>query len=172
MGVGLTSWATLLTDREAMREAIAVAYAAHHAQLVRRLTLIIGDPHEAQDVTHAAFERALLAIDRFDGADLRAWLWTIAVRLAINERRRRGRLHAFLRSRQPDLSFIAVDPDLWAALARLDPRTRAAIVLSVLDGYRYQEIGDMLDVPSGTVGSWITRGKAQLRAALDDEDEP
>ena len=53
----------------------------------------------------------------------------------------------------------------------LDRRTRAAIVLSVLDGYRYQEISAMLDVPAGTIGSWITRGKAQLRAALD-EDEP
>lgn len=161
-----------MTDREAKHAAIAAAYTDHRAPLVRRLTLIIGDPHEAEDVAHAAFERALLALDRFDGTDLRAWLWTIAVRLALNERRRRGRLHAFLRLHQPDLTFIAADPDLWRALERLEPRSRAAIVLSVLDGYRYQEISEMLDVPAGTVGSWITRGKARLRAALLDEDVP
>ena len=63
-----------------------------------------------------------------------------------------------------------MDPDLWKALQALDRRTRAAIVLSVLDGYRYQEISTMLDVPAGTVGSWITRGKAQLRAALEERE--
>lgn len=155
----------------AARELIEAAYASHHAALVRRLTIVVGDPHEAEDLAQATFERALNALDRFDGTDVRAWIYTIGLRLAINERRRRRRLHDFLGRTTVDLAFIEVDPDLWNALHALDRRTRAAIVLSVLDGYRYQEISDMLDVPAGTIGSWITRGKAQLRAALRT-DEP
>ena len=109
------------------------------------------------------------SLDRFDGGNLRGWLYTIGLRLALNERRRRSRLHDFLGRTEPDLAFIEVDPDLWKALGALDRRTRAAIVLSVLDGYRYQEISAMLDVPAGTIGSWITRGKVQLRAALEED---
>lgn len=150
---------------------IEAAYAAHYQALVRRLTIVVGDAHEAQDLAQATFENALRALDRFDGEDVRGWLYTIGLRLAINESRRRRRLHEFLNRTEPDLAFIDVDPDLWAAMQALDRRTRAAIVLSVLDGYRYQEISAMLDVPAGTIGSWITRGKAQLRAALG-EDEP
>jgi RNA polymerase sigma-70 factor, ECF subfamily len=153
------------------RRAIEAAYEAHHAGLVRRLTIIVGDPHEAQDLAQTTFERAMLSFDRFDGSDLRGWLYTIGIRLAINERRRRHRLQDFLTRTEPDLSFIQVDPDLWRALQALDRRTRAAILLSVLDGYRYQEISAMLDVPAGTIGSWIARGKAQLRAVLG-EDRP
>ena len=152
-------------------ETIEAAYLAHHSALVRRLTVIVGDPHEAEDLAQTTFERALAALDRFDGTDVRGWLYTIGVRLAINERRRRKRLQDFLSRSEPDLSFIQVDPDLWRALQALDLRTRAAIVLSVLDGYRYQEISAMLDVPAGTIGSWITRGKAQLRSILG-EGEP
>lgn len=151
-------------------QAIESAYHAYHAALVRRLTVIVGDPHEAEDLAQTAFERALEALDRFDGGDVRGWLYTIGIRLAINESRRRRRLQEFLSRMEPDLAFIDVDPDLWKALQALDRRTRAAIVLSVLDGYRYQEISDMLDVPAGTVGSWITRGKAQLRAALEERE--
>ena len=149
------------------KNALEAAYQSHYPSLVRRLTVIVGDPHEAEDLAQTTFERALGALDRFDGGDLRGWLYTIGVRLAINERRRRRRLHEFLSRLEPDLAFIDVDPDLWKALQALDRRTRAAIVLSVLDGYRYQEISAMLDVPAGTVGSWITRGKAQLRATLE-----
>jgi len=152
------------------REAIEAAYEAHYAALVRRLTVVVGDPHEAEDLAQTTFERALGAADRFDGGDVRAWLYTIGLRLAINESRRRLRLARFLSRSEPDLTFIQVDPDLWHALGTLDRRTRAAIVLSVLDGYRYQEISAMLDVPAGTIGSWITRGKAQLRDALAEEE--
>ena len=72
--------------------------------LVRRLTVIVGDPHEAEDLAQTTFERALGALDRFDGGDVRGWLYTIGVRLAINESRRRRRLNEFLSRLEPDLA--------------------------------------------------------------------
>ena len=157
-------------SRGMTQEDLEAAWRAHYPALVRRLTIVVGDPHEGEDLAQTTFERALGALDRFQGDDVRGWLYTIGMRLAINERRRRLRLHEFLTRLQPDPAFIDVDPDLWKALHALDRRTRAAIVLSVLDGYRYQEIATMLDVPAGTIGSWITRGKASLRATLGDGD--
>ena len=59
------------------------------------------------------------------------------------------------------------DPDLWAAIGTLDARTRSALLLNVVDGYTQAEIARMLAVPEGTVTSWISRGRATLRQALD-----
>jgi RNA polymerase sigma-70 factor (ECF subfamily) len=59
-----------------------------------------------------------------------------------------------------------IDPDLSAALAKLEPRTRAAMVLSAVDGYTHAEIGPVLGVPEGTVASWVSRGRVRLREIL------
>ena len=48
----------------------------------------------------------------------------------------------------------------------LEPRTRIALLLNVLDGYTQAEIAAMLGVPEGTVASWISRGRSALRKEL------
>ena len=49
---------------------------------------------------------------------------------------------------------------------------RAALILHVLEGYSYEEIlATALDVPSGTVGSWLSRGKARMRETLEREND-
>jgi len=140
---------------------------AAYPYLARRLMLIVRDSDEAQDLAQAAFTRALERRGRFRGGDARAWLYTIGIRLALNEVRRRRRIVALAPDEEP-IWAIESEPDLWMALAELEPRQRAALVLHILDGYSHAEIGAMLDVPRGTVGSWISRGKQQLRAVLGD----
>ena len=142
------------------------AVAPHYAALTRRLVLVLGDEEDARDVAQDAYLNAFRNWSRFDGGDARAWLYTIALRLAFNRLRRRRRwLAAFGRiEARPWLE--PSDPDLWAALGRLDARTRAALLLNVVDGYTQAEIGDMLGVPTGTVASWLSRGRAALRLDL------
>lgn len=143
----------------------------HYAGLVRRLTLIVGDGDQARDLAQSTCLRAWEACDRFDGADVRAWLYTIGIRLALNEVRRRRRLPR--RAGVEGASWaMAVDPDLWTALASLERRQRASLLLNVLDGYSQVEIGHKLGVPPGTVASWLARAKARLRILLREEDAP
>jgi RNA polymerase sigma-70 factor (ECF subfamily) len=117
-------------------------------------------------VAQDAYLRALEGWGRFDGADPRAWLYTIGLRLAFNQLRSRKRRLAAIARLTPPPWEDAVDPDLAAALGRLEPRVRAAIVLHTVDGYTHAEIGRLLDAPEGTVASWISRGRAQLRVLL------
>ncbi len=69
-------------------------FVAAYPTLVRRLTFIVRDADEAQDLAQSAFERALAHRTRFRGGNARAWLYTIGIRLAIDELRRRKRLIA------------------------------------------------------------------------------
>ena len=141
--------------------------APHYAPLVRRLTVVLGDEAEAQDVAQEAYLRAFRSWVRFDGEDVRAWLYTIGLRLAFNELRRQRRRLAALGRIQSLPWRDAADPDLAAALRSLEPRARAALLMNVADGYTHAEIAAMLAVPPGTVASWISRARVQLRAVLD-----
>ena len=140
----------------------------HYAPLVRRLVVVMGNEHDAQDVAQDAYLRAFRSWDRFDGRDVRAWLYTIALRLAFNQLRRRRRWLGFISRAEPAPWSDRSDPDLWIALQRLDPRSRAALLANVLDGYTQREIATMLGVPEGTVSSLLSRARATLRIELGE----
>jgi RNA polymerase sigma-70 factor (ECF subfamily) len=142
------------------------AVGPHYASLIRRLVMVLGDPHDAEDVAQDAYLSAFRSWDRFDGADVRAWLYTIALRLAFNHRRGRRRRLAAIGRIEPKPWTDTTDPDLWTALQRLDPRTRSALLLNILDGYTQAEVARIMSAPEGTVASWISRGRATLRREL------
>ncbi len=136
--------------------------------LARRLTVVLRDPDEAQDVAQSAFARALERRDRFTGGDVRSWLYTIGIRLALNELRRRRRLVALSEAAEP-VWAMASEPDLWLALVQLDPPQRASLVLATVDGYTHAEIAGILGVREGTVSSWLSRSKDRLRTILGED---
>jgi RNA polymerase sigma-70 factor (ECF subfamily) len=138
-----------------------------YAGLVRRLTLILGDPDDARDAAQEAYLRAFRAWPKFDGVDVRAWLYTIGIRLAFNDLRSRRRWLRAVARVQPKAWPDPFDPDLAAALASLDPRTRSALLLTLVDGYTQGEAAGILGVPVGTVSSWIARGRRRLRESLE-----
>jgi RNA polymerase sigma-70 factor (ECF subfamily) len=135
-------------------DAFVSAVADHYPGLVRRLSAVLGDVEAGQDLAQEAYLRAYRAWDRFDGTDPRAWLHTIGLRLAFNERARRGRWRLLL---------------LHDALGGLRPEHRAALLMTVVDGYTQAEVAAMLEVAPGTVASWVARAKSRLRESLTDD---
>jgi len=75
----------------------------------------------------------------------------------------------------PHLSPVAVDKldasTVQDALHQLEARYRAPLTLFYMQQHSYREIADILSVPLGTVMSRISRGKAELRKALQDSIE-
>jgi RNA polymerase sigma-70 factor, ECF subfamily len=146
------------------------AVAPHYAGLVRRLTVVVADREAGRDLAQEAYLRAFRAWERFDGRDVRAWLHTIGLRLAFNERGRRLRFGVLFGRRTEQEAWVDPhDAALGDALQRLRTEHRAALLLSAVDGYTQAEIAEMLGVPPGTVASWLSRTKAQLREALSDD---
>ena len=82
---------------------------AAYPALMRRLTFVLRDASEAEDVAQAAFTRALEHRHKFAGGDVRAWFYTIGLRLAFNELRHRRRIAVSDLSNQPTWA-IASDP--------------------------------------------------------------
>ncbi len=149
---------------------LAEAFDRHRDWLVRRLALVVGDAEEARDLGQEAFVRAAEHWPLPAGRDAARWLATVGLRLAIDERRRRRRW-GFLPVRETDATWaMGADPDLWTAMSKLDRRTRAALVMTVLDGFTQDEAAEMLGVPRGTVASWLSRGRDRLRPLLEERE--
>ncbi len=68
------------------------------------------------------------------------------------------------------LTFAARDARrLPAALAKLPPRTSAAIQSTYFEGLRFEEIAARNNIPVATIKSWVRRGLRQMRADLTVE---
>jgi RNA polymerase sigma-70 factor (ECF subfamily) len=145
---------------------LEVAFSVHMPWLQRRITLIVGDPDEAQDLAQEAFARAVQRWPIGSHDDVARWLAAVGIRLAIDEMRRRRRW-GFLQLRETDAAWaMNTDPDLWRAISGLEPAVRAALLLTVLDGYTQEEVADALGVARGTVSSWLSRARDRLRPAI------
>lgn len=143
---------------------------------------LTGSDTDAEDLVQETLIRAFGAVERFDGRHPRAWLLTILRRTHLNMHRRQrpstvgdwdllpGARPAFGRSEAPSAEDAALAeqlaPALQGALAALDPRFRAAVVLVDVHDLSYAEAAAVLDVPVGTIMSRLSRARSRLRAAL------
>jgi RNA polymerase sigma-70 factor, ECF subfamily len=161
------AWMTDVPRVTAFEDAVTL----HYPGLVRRLTVVVGGDVEAgRDLAQEAYARAYKAWDRFDGTDVRAWLHTIGLRLAFNERDRRVRWRRLMGGSVESATWVAPeDRGLHEAMRGLRREHRAALLLTVVDGYTQAEVAAMLEVAPGTVASWVSRAKAQMREALTDD---
>lgn len=159
--------ATVTTPLTAVEASdLEAAFSVHMPWLQRRITFIVGDPEEAQDLAQEAFARALPRWPIGTHDDVARWLATVGMRLAIDEMRRRRRW-GFLQLHETDAAWaIDIDPDLWRAISALEPAVRAALLLTVLDGYTQEEVAEALGVARGTVSSWLSRARDSLRRAI------
>jgi RNA polymerase sigma-70 factor (ECF subfamily) len=157
--------------------------------LLYRLT---EDPEEARDLTQETFLRAFQAIANFRGdADLRTWLYRIAVNQARNRwrwwrRRRREQTVSLDASDKHESSPLGLrlcdttqpDPEqttlahereqrLRSALRSLGSSYREAVILRDIEGLSYEEIASTLEISVGTVKSRLARGRLELRRKLE-----
>jgi len=162
--------------------------------LVRDLTLphldsaynlarwLMGSPQDASDVVHTAFLRAARYVHTYAGGNARAWWLSIVRNCCL----------ATLAARRPrDLSLDDMETDSAANLAstapdepeerlhlaqsaalvlkhleRLPTEYREVLVLREIEDASYREIGEILNVPIGTVMSRLARARQMLRKAL------
>jgi len=157
---------------------------AYEPQGLRVAMGMMGNPDDARDALQDAFVKAFQSLGRFDPERAFApWFFQIL----------RNQCRDLLRSRQARfrvevvddgiMEFRADDNDgsfdrhfrrndarrlLWKALERLPEDQREILVLKELEGFRYQEIASILDVPEGTVASRLFHARKGLKQVLEE----
>jgi RNA polymerase sigma-70 factor (ECF subfamily) len=150
-------------------------------RLYNTLYRLLGSAEDARDVVQDAFVQAFLKLESFRGtAAFYTWLYRIAFNLAMSHRRR-GKPTVSLDFSRSEHGMEPIDgqptPDahvarqdraglVHAALAELAAEFRQVIVLREMEGCRYEEIAEILELPVGTVRSRIFRARMQLRDRL------
>ena len=139
---------------------------------------VTADRSLADDAAQEAIEKAFGALDRFDETrPFAPWLKRIAVNRAIDHLRRARRVET-LDGMQTTLHGWDVgesaDDDLrsWAvadAVAALGESKRLVVVLHYWVDLPIEEIAGVLGLPVGTVASRLSRAKAELRTALEED---
>jgi RNA polymerase sigma-70 factor (ECF subfamily) len=165
------------------REAFRKLVESYKERLYAFVWRMVRDHHEAEDLTQVAFVKAYEALDSYsERYAFSTWLFTIAYRLCLNHLRKR---RAY--SGEVDFSRVGrVEPDapeslanteearrlrtlIWAAVDRLKPAQKSAVLLFYREGKSCEEIGRVLDMPTVTVKSHLHRARSKLREALSAE---
>ncbi len=169
-----------LDDRTRQFEAAALPHLGAAYNLARWL---LRDEQHAHDVVQEAYLRAFRFFGGLREANARPWLLGI-VRNACYDWMRQHQAFAaelaFDEERDSAAAAPSADPAvLWeqraqrgrvnAAIEALAPRFREVIVLRELEEMSYEEIAQVAGIPIGTVMSRLSRARAALRAALQDE---
>lgn len=155
---------------------------------------ICGHLEDARDLTQEAFLKAFEGLRSFRRqSGFYTWVFRIAVNLALTHRRSAQRRRAASLDQNPDLGATGRQADglaKWAgersdegdpaqaasdaelqrsvirALQGLEDDYRAVVVLRDIEGLDYQAIGEILDIPAGTVKSRLHRARMALRQAI------
>ena len=142
--------------------------------------------HDGEDLAQETFLRVFKAIPRLDVSrptGVRPWILCIARRLCQDRARHKG-LGVELTPAEPvDAPDPAAGPEEQVSAARLGARFRVALaalpdeqraVLALFEweGLDYDEIATIEGVPVGTVRSRLSRARAALREAMEDDPAP
>jgi RNA polymerase sigma-70 factor (ECF subfamily) len=142
---------------------------------------VIGSADEAYDVVQDAFVQAFTKLETFSRqAAFYTWLYRIAFNQAISRRRRQRPVISVEQTKEltgeeplgkddapgDRLQRQERAATVQSALAALAEEYRTVIVLREIDGCDYETIGEILDLPVGTVRSRLHRARMQLREHL------
>jgi RNA polymerase sigma-70 factor (ECF subfamily) len=172
------------------RQAFERLVLQHQDQIYSLALRLLGDREAAEDVAQEAFCRALQGLRGFrKEASFYTWLSKITVNLCRSEQRRnrvrkstrlfswlgrRGRPDASgeppVPSRQPLPEDVVTGEErhdaVRQAVASLERDLRQVVVLRDIEGYSYEDVAHLLDIPIGTVRSRLHRARGLLRERL------
>ncbi len=144
------------------------------------------DDDEAKDLVQETSLKAYRFFDSYqEGTNAKAWLYRILKNTFINDFRKKSKepskidyeeIEAFYNTEEADKKATTdlrvesveemVSDDIARALNALEPVHRAVIVLCDIEGFSYEELAKILDIPLGTVRSRLHRARQLLKENL------
>lgn len=131
---------------------------------------------DGEDLLQDCVEKVLSHRKQWRGLNLRGWVLTIMTNLYRNGLRQQGGRSFVDIEESPDLPATETHDDplqrsrLEAALNGLGEDYRAVLMLVVVEGYSYQDVATMLDIPIGTVMSRLSRARQRMTTLMNAEN--
>lgn len=142
---------------------VEAVYRAEHRLLWRSLLSYTCDPEMASDAESEAFTQAMRRGDKI--ADLSAWVWRAAFRIAAGMLAARSHDQAMLARLTAEPTLERSLLDFLALLGDLSEQQRACVALRYTGGFSASEIAEMLGTSPGTVRVQLHRAHSALRAS-------
>lgn len=147
---------------------------------------LTADPNDAEDLVQDTIVKAFRFFSSYEkGTNAKAWLFRILKNSYINNYRKKSKqphhvdysdisqFYETVRSEQSETTDLEdlmyremLDDQVTKALTELPEDFRTVVLLCDVEGFTYEEIANMLDVPIGTIRSRLHRGRNLLRAQL------
>lgn len=171
-----------LSKQEAFNEEII----PHLEALYNFALKLTTDPSDSEDLVQDTIVKAFRFFDSYEkGTNAKAWLFRILKNSFINNYRKNlkkpqeidydevSSFYESIRAERTDTSDLEhlifrdlMDDTFSTALAKLPEDFRTVVLLCDVDGFTYEEISNMLDVPIGTIRSRLHRGRNLLKTEL------
>jgi RNA polymerase sigma-70 factor (ECF subfamily) len=140
----------------------------------------VRDSALAEDMTQEAFLKAFRLLHGFRGdCSFSTWLYRVTSSVCLTElgrRKRRGEVelqpsHTEDRAVHPP-EAIDLPEHIRRCISKLSDRYATIVTLYYLHGVSYEEITQALNIPMGTLKTWMFRARKQLRKIVEKELEP
>lgn len=158
----------------------------HQDALYNYALKIVRNSDDAQDLVQDTYYKAYKSYHQFkSGTNSKAWMFMILKNTFINNYRKLKREPSkvdydeieniyesiksdWTKSNNLDLDFYQnlLDDDLSAALSKLPIKMKEVFLLCDLEGYSYEEIAEIVNIPVGTVRSRLHRARKFLQEEL------
>ena len=156
------------------RRAFERLYRAHVDRVYALCVRMVSDRGLAEELTQDVFVRAWEKLALFRGeSSFGTWIHRLTVNLVLNRRDSDGRRDRRLVDDADAVEALPSRPlapgdrmDLDKAIAGLPPGARRVFVLHDVEGYRHEEIADLLGITSGGSKAQLHRARLLLREAL------
>jgi len=161
--------------KEGDPSALHFLYVRYREDVHRYVKSIVGDFHEAEDITQSLFVKLMSAIHGYQprGVPFAAWLMRVARNAALDSVRAKRPLPSEdIRARDEGRGEIAFErcQSLKEALARLPYEQREVLVLRYIAGIPPREIAELLNKTQSSIHGLHHRGRRALKAALEELD--
>jgi len=144
-----------------------------------------GSYEEAEDLTQDIFLKLYNSLPKYDfEKNFSAWFLTLARNYMIDnyrktkwEKKTRDEFNEHLLSSDafdsPENGMVREESKkiIWESLNYLSPEIRMTVILRDIQGKKYEEIAEIINLPLGTVKSRVNRGRLQLAKILKEKKE-
>jgi RNA polymerase sigma-70 factor (ECF subfamily) len=161
-----------VAEKQGVNDVAERAFRRHYGQVYRFVRRRTADHHRAEELTQQVFADAASSL-RGSSAPTLAWLYTVAKRRFADEVRRNVRGDALTVAVAEPTEAREYGRDVTVALrdavARLPQGQRDVVVLKLLRGARFAEIGRLLGISEEAAKMRFVRALEALRAELEQE---